>query len=133
MTLSENFKKIILEIEREINTIEWADATIQSVLWSLEVNKEIKGDDKNWMVNDLRQNLNKKEKALATLNYLKQEKLQKEMKRLKMEGTPDEYLEVLEKTKKRAGVYNLWQQKKDKEALRDIKKNPHKIIKLKRK
>jgi len=131
MTLSENFKKIILEIEREINTIEWADATIQSVLWSLEVNKEIKGDDKNWMVNDLRQNLNKKEKALATLNYLKQEKLQKEMKRLKMEGTPDEYLEVLEKTKKRAGVYNLWQQKKDKEALRDIKKNPHKIIKLK--
>ena len=44
-------------------------------------------------------------------NYLKQEKLQKEMKRLKMEGTPDEYLEVLEKTKKRAGVYNLWQQK----------------------
>ena len=131
MTLSENFKKIILEIEREINTIEWADATIQSVLWSLEVNKEIKGDDKNWMVNDLRQNLNKKEKALATLNYLKQEKLQKEMKRLKMEGTPDEYLEVLEKTKKRAGVYNLWQQKKDKETLRDIKKNPHKIIKLK--
>ena len=131
MTLSENFKKIILEIEREINTIEWADATIQSILWSLEVNKEIKGDDKNWMVNDLRQNLNKKEKALATLNYLKQDKLQKEMKRLKMEGTPDEYLEVLEKTKKRAGVYNLWQQKKDKETLRDIKKNPHKIIKLK--
>mgnify|MGYP000355524084 CR=1 FL=1 len=87
MTLSENFKKIILEIEREINTIEWADATIQSVLWSLEVNKEIKGDDKNWMVNDLRQNLNKKEKALATLNYLKQEKLQKEMKRWLVSST----------------------------------------------
>jgi hypothetical protein len=68
------FEKIILEIEKERDTISWAHSTIQSCLWNLENPKgERWGID--WCVRDFRENLNKKEEANPKLQYFKYTKL----------------------------------------------------------
>ena len=76
-----DFEEIILDIEKERDTLDECRASIQSCLWNLESPK-IEQFDKDWFVKDLRENLNKKEKALAKLEYLKHSKLRSEMFRL---------------------------------------------------
>ena len=75
--------------------------------------------------------LNEKEKATATLTYLKYKKMRDEMQKLKMHGGPDDYLENLEKIKKEAGIDNLYKSYEDKKSLDRIKKHPEEVIKLK--
>ena len=60
-----DFEEVILDIEKERDTLDYCRASIQSCLWNLE-NLKIEQFDKDWLVKDLRENLNKKEKALAT-------------------------------------------------------------------
>ena len=79
----------------------------------------------------MREKLNEKEKATATLTYLKYKKMRDEMQKLKMHGGPDDYLENLEKIKKEAGIDNLYKSYEDKKSLDRIKKHPEEIIKLK--
>ena len=59
--------KIILDIEKEKDTIDWAIASINSCLWNLEGNPKLEMHDREWIVKDLRENLNKKEIAVARL------------------------------------------------------------------
>ena len=92
---TKEFEKIILEIEKERDTISWADTTIQSCLWNLE-NPKADRFTIDWCVRDLRESLNKKEKSNAILQYLKYTKLRYEMFKLYMVGTPDTFLEDLD-------------------------------------
>ena len=90
---TKEFEKIILEIEKERDTISWADTTIQSCLWNLE-NPKADRFTIDWCVRDLRESLNKKEKSNAILQYLKYTKLRHEMFKLYMVGTPDTFLNI---------------------------------------
>ena len=77
------FESIILDIEKERDTISWCDTTIQSCLWNLE-NPKVERWVIDWCVRDLRENLNKKEEANAKLQYLKYTKLRQQMFMLHM-------------------------------------------------
>ena len=46
------FEEIILDIEKERDTLDWCRASIQSCLWNLE-NPKIEQCDKDWFVKDL--------------------------------------------------------------------------------
>ena len=120
-----------MDIEKQKHIIDRTFAFIQSTLISIEAIEKLEGDDKDYLIKDLREKLNEKEKATATLTYLKYKKMSDEMQKLKMPGGPDDYLENLEKIKKEAGIDNLYQSYEDKKSLERIKKHPEEIIKLK--
>ena len=121
---------IIMDIEKQKHIIDRTFAFIQSTLISLEASEKLEGEEKDYLIKDLREKLNEKEKASATLVYLKYTKMKDEMKKLEMHGGPDDYLENLEKIKKEQGIDNLYSNYKDRETLDQIIKNPEKIIKL---
>ncbi len=114
---TKEFEKVILEIEKERDTISWADTTIQSCLWNLE-NPKADRFTIDWCVRDLRENLNKKEEANAKLQYLKYTKLRQQMFMLNMTTNPDKFLDDLDALKKQKGIRE------------DIKKHPEKVGKL---
>ncbi len=122
---------IIMDIEKQKHIIDRSHAFIQSTLITLEISKKLEGEEKDYLIKDLREKLNEKEKASATLVYLKYTKMKDEMKKLEMYGGPDDYLENLEKIKKEQGIENLYSNYKDRETLDQIIKNPEKIINLK--
>jgi len=122
---------IIMDIEKQKHIIDRTFAFIQSTLISIEVMEKLEGDDKDYLIKDLREKLNEKEKATAALTYLKYKKLRDEMQKLKMHGGPDDYLENLEKIKKEAGIDNLYKSYEDKKTLERIKKHPEEVIILK--
>ena len=122
---------IIMDIEKQKHIIDRSHAFIQSTLITLEISKKLEGEENDYLIKDLREKLNEKEKASATLVYLKYTKMKDEMKKLEMHGGPDDYLENLEKIKKEQGIDNLYSNYKDRETLDQIIKNPEKIIKLK--
>ena len=126
---TKEFQKIILEIEKERDTISWADTTIQSCLWNLE-NPKADRFTIDWCVRDLRESLNKKEKSNAILQYLKYTKLRHEMFKLYMVGTPDTFLEDLDRLKEKNGINNLWKEEQYKEWREEVKKHPEKVGKL---
>ena len=126
---TKEFEKIILEIEKERDTISWADTTIQSCLWSLE-NPKADRFTIDWCVRDLRESLNKKEKSNVILQYLKYTKLRHEMFKLYMVGTPDTFLEDLDRLKEKNGINNLWKEEQYKEWREEVKKHPEKVGKL---
>ena len=123
------FEEIILDIEKERDTLDYCRASIQSCLWNLE-NLKIEQFDKDWFVKDLRENLNKKEKALAKLEYLKHSKLRAEMFRLNIIGSPDSFLKNLDELKEKKGINNFWKEEQYKKWREDIKKNPDKVIRM---
>ena len=123
------FEEIILDIEKERDTLDYCRASIQSCLWNLESPK-IEQFDKDWFVKDLRENLNKKEKALAKLEYLKHSKLRAEMFRLNIIGSPDSFLKNLDELKEKKGINNFWKEEQYKEWREDIKKHPEKVIRM---
>ena len=90
---------IIMDIEKQKHIIDRTFAFIQSTLISLEAHEKLEGEEKDYLIKDLREKLNEKEKATATLTYLKYKKMRDEMQKLKMHGGPDDYLENLEKIK----------------------------------
>ena len=55
-----DFEEVILDIEKERDTLDECRANIQSCLWNLE-DPKIKQFNKDWFVKDLRENLNKKD------------------------------------------------------------------------
>ena len=120
-----------MDIEKQKHIIDRTFAFIQSTLISLEASEKLEGEEKDYLIKDLREKLNEKEKATATLTYLKYKKMRDEMQKLKMHGGPDDYLENLEKIKKEAGIDNLYKSYEDKKSLERIKKHPEEIIKLK--
>ena len=122
---------IIMDIEKQKHIIDRSHAFIQSTLITLEISKKLEGEEKDYLIKDLREKLNEKEKASTTLVYLKYTKMKDEMKKLEMHGGPDDYLENLEEIKKEQGIDNLYSNYKDRETLDQIIKNPEKIIKLK--
>ena len=123
---TKEFEKIILEIEKERDTISWADTTIQSCLWNLE-NPKVDRFTIDWCVRDLRENLNMKEEANAKLQYLKYTKLRQQMFMLHMTTNPDRFLEDLDKLKEEKGINNLWKEEQYKEWREEVKKNPEKV------
>ena len=126
---TKEFEKIILEIEKERDTISWADTTIQSCLWNLE-NPKADRFTIDWCVRDLRESLNKKEKSNVILQYLKYTKLRHEMFKLYMVGTPDTFLEDLDRLKEKNGINNLWKEEQYKDWREEVKKHPEKVGKL---
>ena len=124
-----DFEEVILDIEKERDTLDYCRANIRSCLWNLESPK-IEQFDKDWFVKDLRENLNKKEKALAKLEYLKHSKLRSEMFRLNITTTPDRFLDWLDDMKKQKGINNFWKEEQYKEWREDIKKHPEKVIRM---
>ena len=124
---TKEFEKIILEIEKERDTISWADTTIQSCLWNLE-NPKADRFTIDWCVRDLRESLNKKEKSNVILQYLKYTKLRHEMFKLYMVGTPDTFLEDLDRLKEKNGINNLWKEEQYKEWREEVKKHPEKLL-----
>ena len=122
---------IIMDIEKQKHIIDRTFAFIQSTLITLEISEKLEGEEKDFLIKDLREKLNEKEKASANLVYLKYTKMKDEMKKLEMHGGPEDYLENLEKIKKEQGIDNLYSNYKDRETLDQIIKNPEKIIKLK--
>ena len=88
---------IIMDIEKQKHIIDRTFAFIQSTLISLEACDKLEGHEKDYLIKDLREKLNEKEKATAPLTYLKYKKMRDEMQKLKMHGGPDDYLENLEK------------------------------------
>ena len=71
-----DFENIILDIEKERDTIDWCHTTIQSCLWNLE-DPKIEQFDKDYFVKGLRENLNQKKKALNKLEYRKDRDIKK--------------------------------------------------------
>ena len=126
---TKEFEKVILEIEKERDIISWADTTIQSCLWNLE-NPKADRFTIDWCVRDLRESLNKKEKSNVILQYLKYTKLRHEMFKLYMVGTPDTFLEDLDRLKEKNGINNLWKEEQYKEWREEVKKHPEKVGKL---
>ena len=126
---TKEFEKIILEIEKERDIISWADTTIQSCLWNLE-NPKADRFTIDWCVRDLRESLNKKEKSNVILQYLKYTKLRHEMFKLYMVGTPDTFLEDLDRLKEKNVINNLWKEEQYKEWREEVKKHPEKLGKL---
>ena len=122
--------KIILDIEKEKDTIDWANATINSCLWNLEGNPKLEMHDREWIVKDLRENLNKKEIAVARLGELKSCDLKREMRNQNIINSPNGFLQNLEELKKKMGINNFWKEEQYKKWDEDIKKHPEKIIRM---
>ena len=101
-------ENIVFEIERLKDTIDWAHSTIQSCLINLEGGKGLKESDVKMFAVDIRENLNKKEKAMAELDYYTNEKLKIELSKLKIINTPSGFLEDLDRLKKDRGINNFW-------------------------
>ena len=100
-------EELVIDIEQQNHDLDWSRASIQSALWNLE-NPEIDKETKDFLVKDLRDNFNKREKANAKYYYLKYERLRYEMFKLSIVGTPDSFLEDIERLKKQSGFNNLW-------------------------
>ena len=101
-------ESIVFEIERLKDTIDWAHSTIQSCLINLEGGKGLEENDVKMFAVDIRENLNKKEKAMSELDYYTNEKLKKELSKLKIVNTPNGFLEDLDRLKKDRGINNFW-------------------------
>ena len=122
--------KIILDIEKEKDTIGWANSSINSCLWNLEGNPKLEMHDREWIVKDLRENLNKKEIAVARLEELKNGDLKIEMRHLNIINSPNGFLQNLEELKKKMGINNFWKEEQYKKWNEDIKKHPEKVIRM---
>ena len=126
---TKEFEKIILEIEKERDTISWAHTTIQSCLWNLE-NPKVERWVIDWCVRDLRENLNKKEIAVARLEELKNGDLKIEMRNQNIINSPNGFLQNLEELKKKMDINNFWKEEQYKKWNEDIKKHPEKVIRM---
>ena len=104
-----NLEEIVVNIEKYSYILDWTHANIQSALWNLE-NPKIDKETIDLFVKDLRENFNKREEANVKYYYFKYVDLRAEMFRLFIAGTPDSFLEDLERLKKKSGIKNIWQE-----------------------
>ena len=95
-----NLEEIVVNIEKYSYILDWTHANIQSALWNLE-NPKIDKETIDLFVKDLRENFNKREEANVKYYYFKYVDLRAEMFRLFIAGTPDSFLEDLERLKKK--------------------------------
>ena len=123
-------EKIILDIEKEKYTIDWAHSTIQSCLWNLEANPKLEKFDLEMIAKDLRENLNKKEEAQAKITDLQYSTLKVEMSILNLGNQTHALLRQVEEMKKKAGINNLWKHEEDKRLNEHFKKHPEDVGKL---
>ena len=119
-------EKIILDIEKEKHTISWAHTTIQSCLWNLEKSPNLTKFDLELIAKDLRENLNKKEKAQAKIIDLEYA-LKAEMGVLNLGTQTHALLRQVEDIKKKAGINNLWKHEEDKRLNEHFKKHPEDV------
>ena len=119
-------EKIILDIEKEKHTISWAHTTIQSCLWNLEKSPNLQKFDLEMIAKDLRENLNKKEKAQAKIIDLEYA-LKAEMGVLNLGTQIHALLRQVEDIKKKAGINNLWKHEEDKRLNEHFKKHPEDV------
>ena len=119
-------EKIILDIEKEKHTISWAHTTIQSCLWNLEKSPNLQKFDLEMIAKDLRENLNKKEKAQAKIIDLEYA-LKAEMGVLNLGTQTHALLRQVEDIKKKAGINNLWKHEEDKRLYEHFKKHPEDV------
>ena len=119
-------EKIILDIEKEKHTISWAHTTIQSCLWNLEKSPNLQKFDLEMIAKDLRENLNKKEKAQAKIIDLEYA-LKAEMGVLNLGTQTHSLLRQVEDIKKKAGINNLWKHEEDKRLNEHFKKHPEDV------
>ena len=96
-------------MEKYSYILDWPRAFIQSAFWNLE-DPKIDQETKDFFVKDLRENFNKREEAHAKYYYSKYVNLRTEMFRLNIIGTPDSFLEDLERLKKKSAITNIWQE-----------------------
>tara|TARA_B100001540_G_scaffold286858_1_gene280919 strand:- start:342 stop:737 length:396 start_codon:yes stop_codon:yes gene_type:complete len=107
-----NLEEIVVNIEKYSYVLDWTHANIQSALWNFE-NPKIDKETIDFFVKDLRDNFNKREEAHAKYYYYKYVDLRAEMFRLFITGTPDSFLEDLERLKKNSGINNIWKYAED--------------------
>ena len=119
-------EKIILDIEKEKHTISWAHTGIQSCLWNLEKSPNLQKFDLEMIAKDLRENLNKKEKAQAKIIDLEYA-LKAEMGVLNLGTQTHALLRQVEDIKKKAGINNLWKHEEDKRLNEHFKKHPEDV------
>ena len=119
-------EKIILDIEKEKHTISWAHTTIQSCLWNLEKSPNLQKFDLEMIARDLREDLNKKEKAQAKIIDLEYA-LKAEMGVLNLGTQTHALLRQVEDIKKKAGINNLWKHEEDKRLNEHFKKHPEDV------
>ena len=119
-------EKVILDIEKEKHTISWAHTTIQSCLWNLEKSPNLQKFDLEMTAKDLRENLNKKEKAQAKIIDLEYA-LKAEMGVLNLGTQTHALLRQVEDIKKKAGINNLWKHEEDKRLNEHFKKHPEDV------
>ena len=119
-------EKIILDIEKEKHTISWAHTTIQSCLWNLEKSPNLQKFDLEMIAKDLRENLNKKEKAQAKIIDLEYA-LKAEMGVLNLGTQIHALLRQVEDIKKKAGINTLWKHEEDKRLNEHFKKHPEDV------
>ena len=122
-------EKVILDIEKEKHTISWAHTTIQSCLWNLEKSPNLQKFDLEMIAKDLRENLNKKEKAQAKIIDLEYA-LKAEMGVLNLGTQTHALLRQVEDIKKKAGINNLWKHEEDKRLNEHFKKHPEDVGRL---
>ena len=118
--------KIILDIEKEKHTISWAHTGIQSCLWNLEKSPNLTKFDLEMIARDLREDLNKKEKAQAKIIDLEYA-LKAEMGVLNLGTQTHALLRQVEDIKKKAGINNLWKHEEDKRLNEHFKKHPEDV------
>ena len=118
--------KIILDIEKEKHTISWAHTGIQSCLWNLEKSPNLQKFDLEMIAKDLREDLNKKEKAQAKIIDLEYA-LKAEMGVLNLGTQTHAFLRQVEDIKKKAGINNLWKHEEDKRLNEHFKKHPEDV------
>ena len=126
---TKEFESIILDIEKERDTISWCHTTIKSCLWNLE-NPKVEQWVIDWCVRDLRENLNKKEEAQAKIMELQYSTLKVEMGILNLGSQTHALLRQVEDMKKKAGINNLWKHEEDKRLNEHFKKHPEDVGKL---
>ena len=119
-------EKIILDIEKEKHTISWAHTGIQSCLWNLEKSANLQKFDLEMIARDLREDLNKKEKAQAKIIDLEYA-LKAEMGVLNLGTQTHALLRQVEDIKKKAGINNLWKHEEDKRLNEHFKKHPEDV------
>ena len=119
-------EKIILDIEKEKHTISWAHTTIQSCLWNLEKSPNLTKFYLELIAKDLREDLNKKEKAQAKIIDLEYA-LKAEMGVLNLGTQTHALLRQVEDIKKKAGINNLWKHEEDKRLNEHFKKHPEDV------
>ena len=118
--------KIILDIEKQKHILSWAHTTIQSCLWNLEKSPNLQKFDLEMIAKDLRENLNKKEKAQAKIIDLEYA-LKAEMGVLNLGTQTHALLRQVEDIKKKAGINNLWKHEEDKRLNEHFKKHPEDV------